>query len=182
MNGASPTVVDRLHRDFAGLLAVLDEAGEVSLRSVADENFRKSLVLAAASYFERRMMEAVLTFVEDATNRNALVAALVRNKAVSRQYHTWFEWKGNNANSFFGLFGNDFRDFMKARIRGDGDLDDSVRAFLELGRERNRLVHQDFGAVPLEKTTEEIHALYRRATLFVESVPAALRDFDSDAE
>ena len=182
MNGASPTVVDRLHRDFAGLLAVLDEAGEVSLRSVADENFRKSLVLAAASYFERRMMEAVLTFVEDATNRNALVAALVRNKAVSRQYHTWFEWKGNNANSFFGLFGNDFRDFMKARIRGDGDLDDSVRAFLELGRERNRLVHQDFGAVPLEKTTEEIHALYRRATLFVASVPAALRDFDSDAE
>ena len=181
MNGASPTVVDRLHRDFAGLLAVLDEAGEVSLRSVADENFRKSLVLAAASYFERRMMEAVLTFVEDATNRNALVAALVRNKAVSRQYHTWFEWKGTNANSFFGLFGNDFRDFMKARIRGDSDLDDSVRAFLELGRERNRLVHQDFGAVPLEKTTEEIHALYRRALLFVESVPAALRDFDSDA-
>ena len=70
---------------------------------------------------------------------------------------------------------------MKARIRGDGDLDDSVRAFLELGRERNGLVHQDFGAVPLEKTTEEIHALYRRAMLFVESVPAALRDFDSGA-
>lgn len=181
MNGASPTVVDRLHLDFAVLLRVLDEAGEVSLRSVADENFRKSLVLAAASYFERRMMEAVLTFVEDATNRNVLVAALVRNKAVSRQYHTWFEWQGNNANSFFGLFGSGFRDFMKARIRGDGDLDDAVRAFLELGRERNRLVHQDFGAVPLEKTTEEIHALYRRALLFVESVPAALRDFDSHA-
>lgn len=181
MNGASPTVVDRLHLDFAGLLRVLDEAGEVSLRSVAEENFRKSLMLAAASYFERRMTESVLTFVEDATNRNALVAALVRNKAVSRQYHTWFEWNGNNANSFFGLFGNGFRDFMKARIRGDGDLDDSVRAFLELGRERNRLVHQDFGAVPLEKTTKEIHALYRRALLFVESVPAALRDFDSDA-
>lgn len=181
MNGTSPTVVDRLHLDFAGLLRVLDEAGEVSLRSVAEENFRKSLMLAAASYFERRMTESVLTFVEDATNRNALVAALVRNKAVSRQYHTWFEWNGNNANSFFGLFGNGFRDFMKARIRGDGDLDDSVRAFLELGRERNRLVHQDFGAVPLEKTTKEIHALYRRALLFVESVPAALRDFDSDA-
>ena len=181
MNGASPTVVDRLHLDFAVLLRVLDEAGEVSLRSVADENFRKSLVLAAASYFERRMMEAVLAFVEDATNRNVLVAALVRNKAVSRQYHTWFEWKGNNANSFFGLFGSGFRDFMKARIRGDGDLDDAVRAFLELGRERNRLVHQDFGAVPLEKTTEEIHALYRRALLIVESVPAALRDFDSHA-
>ena len=50
----------------------------------------------------------------------------------------------------------------------------------ELGRERNRLVHQNFGVVPLEKTTEEIHELYRRALLFVESVPAALREFDSD--
>lgn len=111
MNGASPTVVDRLHLDFAGLLRVLDEAGEVSLRSVAEENFRKSLMLAAASYFERRMTESVLTFVEDATNRNAL-----------------------------GL-----------RCRSAG------------------------------KTTKEIHALYRRALLFVESVPAALRDFDSGA-
>lgn len=182
MNGASPTVVDRLHRDFAGLLDVLDEAGEVSLRAVADENLRKSLLLAAASYFERRMIEAVLSFVEDATGRNVLVAALVRNKVVSRQYHTWFQWDGNNANSFFGLFGSDFRDFMKARIAGDGALEDSVRAFLELGRERNRLVHQDFGVFPLEKTTEEIHALYRRAVLFVEAVPGALRDYDSGTE
>lgn len=180
MSGASPTVVDRLHEDFAGLLAVLDEAGEVSLRTVADENFRKSLVLAAASYFERRMMESVLAFVEDATNRNVLVAALVRNKAVSRQYHTWFEWRGSNANSFFGLFGNDFRDFMKQRVRQDDEFDGAVRAFLELGRERNRLVHQDFGTFPLEKTTEEIPALYTRAMRFVDAVPSALREFDAD--
>lgn len=175
-----PTVVDRLHEDFTGLLEVLDEAGEVSLRAVADENSRKSLLLAAASYFERRMTEAVLSFVEDATNRNVLVTALVRNKAVSRQYHTWFQWDKNNANSFLGLFGSDFRDFMKQRIKDDDQLDDSVRAFLELGGERNRLVHEDFGAFTLEKTTEEIHALYRRALHFVEAVPGALREFDAD--
>ena len=173
------TVVDRLHEDFVSLLSVLDEADEVSLRAVADENFRKSLLLAAASYFERRMTETVLSFVEDATNRNLLVTALVRNRAVSRQYHTWFQWDAGNANSFFGLFGSGFRDFMKSRIREDDDLDDSVRAFLELGRERNRLVHQDFGAFPLEKTTEEIHALYRRALRFVDEVPGALRAFDA---
>lgn len=177
-----PTVVDRLHENFAGLLAVLDKAGEVSLRAVADENFRKSLLLAAASYFERRLTETVLSFVEEATNHNVLVAALVRNKAVSRQYHTWFQWDKNNANSFFGLFGNDFRDFMKQRVKDDDRLDDSVRAFLELGRERNRLVHEDFGAFTLEKTTEEIHALYGRALHFVEAVPGALREFDAHRE
>lgn len=173
------TVVDVLHEDFSALLSVLDEADEVSLRAVADDNFRKSLLLAAASYFERRMTDAVLSFVEDAANRNRLVTALVRNKAISRQYHTWFQWDGGNANSFFGLFGSGFRDFMKSRIGEDDDLDDAVRAFLEIGRERNRLVHQDFGAFPLEKTTEEIHALYRRALRFVEAVPGALRAFDA---
>ena len=173
------TVVDVLHEDFSALLSVLDEADEVSLRAVADDNFRKSLLLAAASYFERRMTDAVLSFVEDAANRNRLVTALVRNKAISRQYHTWFQWDAGNANSFFGLFGSGFRDFMKSRIGEDDDLDDAVRAFLEIGRERNRLVHQDFGAFPLEKTTEEIHALYRRALRFVEAVPGALRAFDA---
>ena len=176
------TVVDRLHEDFAGLLSVLDEAGEVSLRAVADENFRKSLLLAAASHFEQRMTKAVTSFVEDATNRNVLVAALVRNKAVSRQYHTWFQWDANNANRFFGLFGDGFSNFMKRKLRDDDALDESVRAFIEIGRERNRLVHQDFGAFPLEKTTEEIHALYRRAVRFVEAVPGALREFDAGAE
>ena len=173
------TVVDVLHEDFIALLSVLDEADEVSLRAVADDNFRKSLLLAAASYFERRMTEIVLSFVEDATNRNLLVTALVRNKAVSRQYHTWFDWETGNANRFFRLFGSDFGDFMKRRIREDDEFDAAVRAFLEVGRERNRLVHQDFGAFPLEKTTEEIHALYRRALRFVEAVPGALRAFDA---
>ncbi len=180
MEEAPSTVVDQLHESFARLLSVLDDAGEVSLRTVADETFRKSLLLIAASYFERRMTESVLSFVEDVTNRNVPVTALVRNKVVSRQYHTWFQWEGANANSFFGLFGNDFRDFMKRKVRDDDQLDDSVRAFLELGRERNRLVHQDFGVLPLEKTTEEIHELYSRAMHFVETVPGALREFDSE--
>lgn len=178
MNGSPSTVVDQLHQDFVGLLSVLDDVGEVSLRTVADENFRKSLLLAAASYFERRMTETVLMFVEEATNRNKLVAELVRNKAVSRQYHTWFQWDQNNANSFYRLFGSDFLAFMKHKIVEDR-LEDAVRAFLELGRDRNRLVHQDYGVFVLEKTTEEIHELYCRARDFVETVPGALREYDS---
>ena len=87
------------------------------------------------------------------TNSNVLVGEIVRNKAVSRQYHTWFQWNARNANSFYGLFGSDFRKFMKRKVRDD-NLGDSVRAFLELGNERNRLVHQDYGVFVLEKTTE----------------------------
>ena len=39
-NGVPATVVDLLHENFAGLLGVLDEAGEVSLRAVADGSRR----------------------------------------------------------------------------------------------------------------------------------------------
>lgn len=174
----SSTVVDVMYSEFEVLLSILDNAGKLSSRNVADENFRKSLLLAAASYFERRMTETVLTYVEDATNQNMLVVELVRNKAVSRQYHTWFQWKQNNANSFYALFGSGFRDFMKRKVV-DEKLEDAVRAFLELGHERNRLVHQDYGSFVLEKTTKEIHDLYCIAMEFIECIPVALREFSS---
>lgn len=175
----SQTVVDRLQAEFSSLIAVLNEADEISLISTADDNFRKSLLLAAASYFEHRMTAAVLSFVSSATRNHELVTSLVRNKAVARQYHTWFDWNAKNANNFFGMFGNGFRDFMKEKVNDDDDLDLSIRAFLELGGERNRLVHQDFGSFPLEKTSEEIYALYCRAMNFIEAFPEALNEFST---
>lgn len=51
-----------------------------------------------------------------------------------------------------------------------------VQAFLEIGRERNRIVHQDYGAISLEKTAEEIYALYQKAEQFVEQLPRLLSE------
>ena len=177
MQNVAPTVVDRLRGEFSGLIAVLDKAGEVSLRSTADDNFRKALLLAAASYFEHRMTDAVLSFVSETTNDRALTTSFVRNKAVSRQYHSWFSWEAKNANGFFGLFGDGFRDFMRKKIEDDDALDAAIRAFLELGSNRNRLVHQDFGSFFLEKTSEEIYDLYLKAMTFIDAFPRALREF-----
>jgi len=45
-------------------------------------------------------------------------------------------------------------------------------------REReNRLVHNDYGNFPLENTFEEIYALYKNSTKFVECFPNALKKF-----
>ena len=46
---------------------------------------------------------------------------------------------------------------------------------MEIGRERNRLVHQDFGNYSLEKTSDEIYKLYSDALFFVEALPQKLR-------
>lgn len=79
------------------------------------------------------------------------------------------------ANSFFGLFGDIFSNFIKQEVRNSEQLSSSIKAFLEIGRERNRLVHQDFGTFSLEKTSDEIYLLYKDALVFVNALPDKLR-------
>ena len=173
----SETIVDALHKNFSDILAFLREKDEVSWTNVANENFRKVLLIAAASHFEQSVTDSVLNFVKQVTTENHPLTWFVHNKAVRRQYHTWFDWEARNANKFFGLFGIAFQDRMKIEVDNSGTLNSSIQAFMEIGRERNRLVHQDFGNFSLEKTSEEIHKLYVEATSFVAWFPDALKAF-----
>lgn len=169
------TPVDRLYNESTLVIRALGNS-EPSLAIAAGDNFRKALVLAAASYFEHRVSTCVLEFVRERTDGSNLVMAFVKNKAISRQYHTWFKWEDRNANQFFGLFGSEFKQMMSERIKASDDLGVSIRAFLEVGNERNKLVHQDFASFALEKTLDEIYALYRQALLFVDDLAKHLRE------
>lgn len=173
MAGATP--VDRLYEESSSVIAALGR-GEPSLAIAAGDNFRKALVLAAASYFEYRVSTCVLDFVQEQANGNDLVVGFVKNKAIARQYHTWFKWDEANANQFFGLFGSPFKQMMNDRIKASEELRASIRAFLEVGNERNKLVHQDFASFSLEKTLDEIYALYRQSLLFVDGLATHLRE------
>lgn len=64
---------------------------------------------------------------------------------------------------------------MEDIIRKDEELRLAVAALMELGRDRNRLIHEDFAAVALEKTAEEIYQQYKSAQCFVALVGTALR-------
>jgi hypothetical protein len=168
------TPVDRLHNEFDTL--ALHLTGEISLLSTVDDGFRKLLLMSAASFFESRLSEDVAAFVSEASNSSSLVEEIVRRKAINRQYHTWFDWETNNTNAFYKLFGKDFENFMKAKHISEPWLTDSARVFIELGRERNKLVHGNFGSFFLEKTTSEIFSAYIIASRFVEAVPNLLRE------
>lgn len=171
----SPTPVDRLYDESASVIRALGQS-EPSLAVAAGDSFRKALVLAAASHFEHRISSCVLEFIRERANGSGLVVAFVNNKTVSRQYHTWFKWDDTNANQFFGLFGSEFKQMMGERIRASEELKNSIRAFLEVGNERNKLVHQDFASFSLEKTLDEIYELYCHSLLFVESLGSHLRE------
>ncbi len=142
------------------------------------DHFRKALLLAAASYFEDRVCNLVLEYVRQRALGSSLIENFVRNKAIARQYHSWFAWDDNNANRFFSLFGAEFRSLMNARVRASVEMQASIKAFLELGNERNRLVHQNYATFPMEKTLDEVYILYKNSRTFVEALPDAFKDGD----
>lgn len=166
------TPVDRLHDEFRDLVSHLD--GEPSLLSTADDGFRKLLLMSAASFFESALTGSVERFALDASKSSSLIAGIIKMKAISRQYHTWFDWKQNSANQFYALFGKDFLSFMKKKHLTEIWLTESVGAFMELGRARNLLVHENFAAFSLEKTATELFEAYTLALRFVEAIPEFL--------
>lgn len=159
-------IVESLYKDAADLDRLLMSQNEISLRIYADSTLKKSILLASASYFERQICDLIIEYVTQ-TSVSERIVSFISNKAISRQYHTFFDWDANNCNKFISLFGSVFKNDFSAKIRSNSDLEESVRLFLEIGRERNRMVHQDFGQYELEKTAEEIHCSHGKAKLFV---------------
>ena len=168
------TPVDRLYEESSSIITALG-SNEPSLAAAAGDSFRKTLILASASYFEHRVSKCVVDFVHEHSNGNALVVGIVKNKAVSRQYHTWFDWQKTNANTFFGLFGVEFKQVMEDSVKNSDELRNAIRSFLEIGNIRNTMVHQDFASFALDKTLDEIYVLYKQSLFFVDGLPSFLR-------
>jgi hypothetical protein len=96
-----------------------------------------------------------------------MVKSLVKSKVIERQYHTYFDWKNRSANSFYKLFGGEFADSIKLKIKSDDKLKESEKAFLEIGSERNLLVHENFLGYQLNKTVDEILELFKKACDYI---------------
>ena len=75
----------------------------------------------------------------------------------------------------FAMFGGKLKDAVKELVENEPDLSRSIQAFLELGGVRNQLVHQNYAAFTLEKTGEEVYALFTDARKFVVRLPDLLR-------
>ena len=171
------SIIDKFYEDNDLLVKVLVEKGEISLWNNVDSQFRKTLVLYVASYFESMLKDIIIGFARNQSRVKSPLVEFIKNKAVARQYHTYFDWESRNANSFFGLFGNDFKVFITKVINSDSKFDNSIKAFLELGQLRNQLVHNNFAIFPLDKTTDEIYGLYKDAKLFLEIFSNKLNEY-----
>jgi hypothetical protein len=155
------------------LRALLSSQAQLSLLRSAEDNSRKALVLSAASLFECRITEALLNYADTVSGSDGCVLALIRNKAVKRQYHTFFEWENRKAGPFFSLLGDRLGGKLKGDCREPPGAD-QLNAFLEVGYVRNCLVHQNYAYFPLEKSADDIRRLCEGADQFVAQVAALL--------
>ena len=128
------------------------------------------------TFFFKLAKDIIFDFVKR-KSQSELIPNFVQHKAIERQYHTFFQWDGNNANAFFGLFGQDFKEKCKEITSSDAELETAVKSFLELGRTRNELVHFDFSTYQLSKNDEEYYALYHSEDRFVKFLREQLKWF-----
>ncbi len=170
-----PTIIDQQYESGNSLVEYLKNQQQITFFNEAENNFRKTILLSSASYFEKEISETVIEFAKSHTDNNELVISIIKQKAVSRQYHTYFDWdKATNANKFFSLFGEDFKNKMIKKVKDDPILDKSIKSFLEIGQERNKMVHQNFAEIVIDKTAEEIYKLYQDSIYFIETIKAEL--------
>jgi len=158
--------INKLYNDFENLKNYLLENKELDYLNTVEKQFTKNLIISSASFLESYMQDILTNFVESTSNHQ-LITSFFKNKAISRQYHTYFDWNSKNANNFLGLFGIDFRDTTKAKIKEE-NTDKHIKDFLELGKIRNELVHQNFTLYTTDKTTKEIIELFDSAYKFLD--------------
>lgn len=165
------TIIDQQYENGNLLVDYLKSQQQITFFNEAENNFRKTILLSSASFFEKEISDTVIQFAKSQSGDNELIISIIKQKAVSRQYHTYFDWdKATNANKFFSLFGEDFKNKMIKKVKDNPKLDHSIKSFLEIGQERNKMVHQNFAEIVIDKTTEEIYKLYQSSLFFIETV------------
>lgn len=164
-----------LCEEYSELIEFCRANSQISFEMYINDTYKKSLLLSAASFFEATIIQAIHDFADAKSRSNSEVVAFVDNKAVKRQYHTFFNWEGQNANQFFGLFGEAFKQKARQEIEARS-LVEAEKAFMAVGRERNRLVHQNYIEAQINDTFEDIKNKYEKACEFVELIIQLLND------
>ncbi len=178
----TPNRIEEIWNDHKELTDFLQSHNQLSLLTRVEGAFSKTLIVAVASYFEVRLTQVIIDLFREATDGAEALAEFVRNQAIGTRFAQLFDWGGErgssrNANSFYVLFGREFRENMRARVEGNQSLDNSVQAFLEIGNLRNLVVHRNYADFPLDKTVEEIFELYQSGIRFLDEFPNAIREF-----
>jgi hypothetical protein len=156
--------------EYRNLKDLLLQNDELSLQTSVESHFTKTFLLSCASYHESRIKEILQSFFRQNGQQDERIYYFANNKGIERQYHTYFQWDQKNINNFLGLFGNKFKEMVCKEIDNDEHIKKCMIAFLTIGNERNKMVHENFIAYKLDKTFDEIVSLNELATEFIDYI------------
>lgn len=176
---AAQTEIERIYNEAEITVKYLNEAQRISDSNSVADMYRKSLLLGCASYFEHILTSALLEYVEKRTSNSSILRSIVKTKAIDRLYHSWFDWDKGNGNKFYSLLGDDFKTKMNQSLQANIELKNGEKDFVNLGNERNKLVHQNFSTFPLDMTMSEIMDQYKSAVKYVSHLISSMSAFDS---
>jgi hypothetical protein len=163
-----PDAIEMLFDQLSRLVESLKLTGEPSLAISVSEVASKSLLIAAASRFEAQFTEM---FAQVAAQLSTpAIAEFALNQGVTRKFHTLFDWSSGNANTFYKLLGKDFKERAGQRAVTDDAFARSIKEFVDIGNDRNKLVHSDFASFPLTATLDELVERYRLARSFLPNI------------
>lgn len=166
--------IERQYQDSQELYNYLLGKGEASFATYIDSVYKKVLILSAASYFERRVSGLIYKYATKASGADKRIVTLIESKVIQRQYHTLFDWKANNTNAFWKLFGESTKDNVRQQINENENLKVAEQCFIDLGCQRNLLVHENFAEFDVNITVKEIYDKYRQACNFISLIEIVL--------
>lgn len=163
--------ITELIKDYYDIHNYLMGNGQISFANDIDSYYKKILVFSCASLFENLICNSIY---EKAKKSSPIpIAEFIRNKAVERQYHTYFNWKDPKVSSiygFLGLWGEDFKTAFLSIIKSDEALAEGIKAFLIIGNERNLMAHENFIEYNPSRTFKEVETLYGQADYFLNTL------------
>jgi hypothetical protein len=169
--------VERIHQELVAVASIVIQSGDVFAISDYGEHSAKTLLVAGASYFERTIIEAIKKYAESICGSSAL-GHYVFYQSIDQKFFALFDFSGQqkNINGFLAKFGAKYRDWAKDDL---AKLDEnSQRAFLELCRLRNDLVHNNYATFSIGKTLEEVKSLFDVGLKFVRWVETSFVQFE----
>lgn len=166
------TDVERIQAELAAIISLARDAGGPSDQIAAESVAAKTLLLSAASYFERAVCEIIVSSARQGGTRSAY-CNFIDKQALERRYHSMFDWRGKNLNQFFGLFGTDAKSRLSEALIAD-DMTEAAKSFIYIGSQRNLLVHENFAGYSLETTFDEVFDRYHQAFHLLEWLRAKL--------
>ena len=169
--------------------SILDKKGDFETHS------KKFIIVMAASYYEKKVIEILETYIGKVADD---VAKNLSLKVIKKGYYKLFNFKigkdyrseGDDGqrkrkrivgkiHTFFNKFGDGFNSYCEKEINKDVGLERAIEYFLIINYWRNSIVHGRYGDANIKNLPylETIHENFIESKKFINWLPKVLENY-----